>query len=662
MAVDVLGPNAWWTVKLFCIPEGSNPGRLLRKVIEHTSHETPATDGEILLQVREYEDCGSYDLADDWRCRLSKSKRVGLRAIELRHDLLSKLCQLRVFPGLWAGLELGNIQKHLSLHATEEMLCYLQHIHDIWHRITLGNPVVQQATDTVTVQALQLRAPMASTKDAEAVQSLMRSKVLFRRIASEELRATLQDNLRSIEHLIPSIKTFHENMKYLSVCMVILKKHVLGCTKNRTVYQEISGMWRPAGRCRFEVADGDFREISQPYTVKVAYQQLILSALRRFPSISSFAPRCEHGEEARYDCVDHTHLARFLHCAQMLGFNSERVQQGLCRENSQGYPRPESHYMASNATGNEILEEAAVERRCGRPFTRSFQYFRTRLYIPELLRADVEGSYPSTMFVQKDCMHAFFGGTSLDLSESLVQPRSLLHVPMEIQDTRAMASNLQPQHALTSTEMSDIEPEPASLQRPLVSSQLDLSKGKPIHPRTSSNSSLVPRSFQKSCSYSEPKQASFSVVSPLSEQTSNVEPRQGPLALRRSVVDSLPEPRPWDTISLDTSNCSSLVPRSLLELGSRNEQQRSVAPSPASSREIPLHQGSFQGSGCSSLLDITRAIGLKRAHSALSQTVSDEGSSNGDSTSRMHYLRDSPQSDEDRRTLLFPDQFSTRPD
>lgn len=119
VAVKFLGLNAWWTVKLFCIPEGSDPFRLLRKVIEHAFHETPATDGEVFLKVREYEDHGRHDLAEDWRCRLSKSKHAGLRAIELRYDLLTKLCQLRVFTGLWDGLELGNIQKHVALHATD---------------------------------------------------------------------------------------------------------------------------------------------------------------------------------------------------------------------------------------------------------------------------------------------------------------------------------------------------------------------------------------------------------------------------------------------------------------------------------------------------------------------------------------------------------------
>lgn len=55
--------------------------------------------------------------------------------------------------------------------------------------------------------------------------------------------------------------------------------------------------------------------------------------------------------------------------------------------------------------------EACLKRRSGRPFSHSFAFFRTRLFLPDLLEAGEQqvDDYPTTMFVQNDFMDAFFG-------------------------------------------------------------------------------------------------------------------------------------------------------------------------------------------------------------------------------------------------------------
>lgn len=77
-----------------------------------------------------------------WRLRLSNCKQVALGAVERCQSVLDKLDQLRVFLGLWDGLQLGNIQKNLALHATDELLRYLQYIYNVWDRLTLHEPAV----------------------------------------------------------------------------------------------------------------------------------------------------------------------------------------------------------------------------------------------------------------------------------------------------------------------------------------------------------------------------------------------------------------------------------------------------------------------------------------------------------------------------------------
>ncbi|KAK7746517.1 hypothetical protein SLS53_002476 [Cytospora paraplurivora] len=174
-AKRIEGPEMWWTVRLYCIVAGSDLTRLLYHEVDQHYFQTAPYDGYVFRKVREYDESGEPDKADDWRRRLSKGKKNALRAIETRPEVLEIFDQLRCIPGLWEGLHLGNIERHLALHATEEMLHYLRHTQQVWATITLQDPLVQQATDIATVQALELRAPAASTEDAAAVRRLMSS-------------------------------------------------------------------------------------------------------------------------------------------------------------------------------------------------------------------------------------------------------------------------------------------------------------------------------------------------------------------------------------------------------------------------------------------------------------------------------------------------------
>lgn len=82
--------------------------------------------------------------------------------------------RLQRFPGLWQGLQLGSISRHLASYAHEEMIQYLQHINDIWHKVTLEDFEVQRALDAKTVQNLELRVPACST-DQTMIKEMMES-------------------------------------------------------------------------------------------------------------------------------------------------------------------------------------------------------------------------------------------------------------------------------------------------------------------------------------------------------------------------------------------------------------------------------------------------------------------------------------------------------
>jgi hypothetical protein len=53
-------------------------------------------------------------------------------------QIVQALNRLLWFPGLWDGLQLGNLYKHRALHCDEEIIHYLGCVYQTWDFITLG--------------------------------------------------------------------------------------------------------------------------------------------------------------------------------------------------------------------------------------------------------------------------------------------------------------------------------------------------------------------------------------------------------------------------------------------------------------------------------------------------------------------------------------------
>lgn len=136
---------------------------------------------------------------------------------------------------VWLAARLPCIERHLAIHTTEEMLRYLQHVFRAWKQITLEDPELATAADVATIRGLELRVPGFSRSDATAVREMMRSGILFSRIAEPAARIWLQESILRVECIIPSFATFHDNMNYLGVGMQIVRDNLLGNIGEKTV-------------------------------------------------------------------------------------------------------------------------------------------------------------------------------------------------------------------------------------------------------------------------------------------------------------------------------------------------------------------------------------------------------------------------------------------
>jgi len=85
-------------------------------------HQSGLCDGEIYRMVRHFQKKKMWVEADVFKTRLSESKQVALKQLLKRDEITKAFDALLPFPGLWVGLELGNIQRELALHCDEVSL------------------------------------------------------------------------------------------------------------------------------------------------------------------------------------------------------------------------------------------------------------------------------------------------------------------------------------------------------------------------------------------------------------------------------------------------------------------------------------------------------------------------------------------------------------
>lgn len=404
-AIHVKGPEWWWAVRVYCVPRGSDVSRLLYKEVDQYYFQTPPTDAQVFLKVRKYTEEGKLGWAADWRTRLSRCKQTALKVIEGKKELLKKLDQLRPFPGLWVGFQLGNIEKYIALHILDEILYHLQKIYDFWDRITLRDPWVQSATDAATVRALELRATHCEA-DREVVRQLMRSGALFTGVSEPATRQRIQQEILQTPRIIPSIRTFQENMKWLTVSVQILKDLIIDNVGKRPVREAMQDCWTPPPRCLVEVGRNDCVQIPASPTFELAYLQVLVATLRGFPYLSGFAPRCEKGQRrTKMAGLDDAYVAEFLRGAHKQGFWSAKMQAGL------HHTRETTSSQDSETSGvDPSFVDTSLERRCGRPFTHTFVFLESRFFLDNLLTLDEsQMDYPSSLFIQRDFLSSFLG-------------------------------------------------------------------------------------------------------------------------------------------------------------------------------------------------------------------------------------------------------------
>lgn len=412
------------------------------------SIHTQYSDGEVYCNVRRSQKSKHITETAAWKARLTNCKRIGLNQLLKRPDLTEHLDHLISIPGLWVGLELGNIQKHLALRCDEEIKRYLRHIRTVWETMTMSNKDIQMMTDIDTVRLLQLRVPSLSRVDQSFIQGAMASGMLFPRIVDPKWREEILGAILSVDCLIPSLKTMHENLKYLEVGAKILKTILISSNPRLTIHNALRSAWTCNGNVFFENSEG--REYlkkgySDEFLWDIVYKQVWIWALRNFAELGGRAPLKEPRQSSYQTKSNSVLQYKFAQFAKYLGINTEKIASSLevdprhmtlLGSICQIYPsRAEEENESLTASfleklptlnqGNNFVDNhhkdrhsvrrvMDLNRRWGVPFVNNYIIRKEEFYLSNISRiaSRMKGDMPTDLLILNDFISSFFGETS----------------------------------------------------------------------------------------------------------------------------------------------------------------------------------------------------------------------------------------------------------
>lgn len=333
--------------------------------------------------------------------------------------------------------------------------------------ITGGDKSLMRYIDVTTVEALELRAPKASNEDARLITDGMRKRELFRFVQDPKLRHSITQNILQVEHLIPSLRTFCEDTKYLEPCANAVKL-LLRLEHKETVDKALRRIYKRPRNCFADVQKSEDTftrmEVGETVQFHMAKIQIFLAAFRNFNSIVNVACRKDTEDAKPMVAVpNQIVIYQFAMLANRLGFNSDQIQQLLStdpfieeiysclirldpskniddeklRQRAQNYTKIWNNDNANERSKRDrtnkmpllVTDEndQALSQRCGRPFQRAHIQDKQFLFLPCIYSSYepiASRRYITSFYVKRAIFLSFFGELDTGISTSTSQVRN----------------------------------------------------------------------------------------------------------------------------------------------------------------------------------------------------------------------------------------------
>lgn len=325
------------------------------------------------------------------------------------------------------------------------MISYLEHVRDIWH--TMVPQDCREFVDEYTAQQLEMLAPAMSRSDSEKVKDLFTRRQLFSALTDPLKRDLLLQAIQSQRCLIPTLRTFFENQKYLEPCSMILKT-LLDDAEKRSLWQSFRANFFQPENLRVQLSDNvdDLKVLSTAcndqvgVALRLGYIQLWMFCFRHFPEMTPVKPRLEarNGQQASPRPINPSLIPRLARLAVKLGFQTDKAialaskdPERLAAEEFIRSARPSheedisNHVLAIKHILTQISDSThtmpgrecpgfvaerplLMERRFGRPFERDYVQERRALFAPLVYRVTESKMEYSSLYARTDTIKSFF--------------------------------------------------------------------------------------------------------------------------------------------------------------------------------------------------------------------------------------------------------------
>ncbi|KAH8193872.1 hypothetical protein TruAng_011961 [Truncatella angustata] len=315
----------------------------------------------------------------------------------------------------------------------------------IWEKLLPEDPAALGKLDSATIQALELTCPKYSSSDRRKLEYLMESGEILHQFTDDE-KYTIYRNIITIDCVIPSLRSFFQDIKYLSPCAHNFRYAVgiFGRSK-KTITLALRECFLPVDRHQYEVQvnERNFNAKSVPPDEQfdLGRKQLWLFIMRNCVSL---APPTNYS--GRYlatitpERAESDVLCDFAALAYRLGFRNNHIEELRQRARDRDIARnallrarrpavyeyesesfvlllDEFEKMADTARlrgvqprhEDAIWKDVETRKRSGLPYADEHLRDQKHLFLDVVAGPDAPISGVTSLFVRRCVIHAFLG-------------------------------------------------------------------------------------------------------------------------------------------------------------------------------------------------------------------------------------------------------------
>ncbi|KAK6810740.1 hypothetical protein RU639_013617 [Aspergillus parasiticus] len=405
----MLPPFRWWIVDIYL---DNISDELRRAQAEKYQHEISKPVGEIYMNLRHSEAKRDAVAVARWRAQLSDCVLERINMLESYNDLQVAFDSLIDVPAVMSsGAILSVWNKRLADRCFNEFIHYLNHIREFWAiLICQGDRSNMKKITCGDIEALEGLAPGVSLTDRARVKRAVLNGEILQNFSTSK-RNSIWKKVKYYKHRIPSLTLFFQDALFLGIAATRVKKLLdpLGRKPHRkrqwrkerdlSVRDRLGIIFYGQSNGEVTIQTGDDAErlvvADHQQQFDIAYRQLWLCAWR----LSCGTPGEGNRPAELWSWTEPNAEYQLALCASRLGFRSDRIEKTL---SDYSHHAPQSWY-------DFVDDRVPKLKRCGIPYTITFQKDRKMLYLDQLHAAPKECKQLSSAFILRDIYIMFFG-------------------------------------------------------------------------------------------------------------------------------------------------------------------------------------------------------------------------------------------------------------